>query len=763
MPGPSVSAQLIITAQNNATSALQGAAADTRAVTGATTEAGNASQGTGLKITELYSTVRLAEMGIRALKGAYDDVVGSTLAYSDQVRQLQNTIGGTTEDASKLIFAANQTGVSFQTLSTALEASIRTMQTHKSQGIEPNIAGLAQLADAYNKIQDPILKTQFLQQNFGRSGADLAQMMALGSAGILALGQQAQATGVVLDQQTVGAMYRYEQETKTLAANLQGLKVATTEALLPALSGAVDQETKNAQAIQIMNAQVAAGHMSRADMIFDTIQIGLGLADTNKFVAQNITWLQGDSTASRQLRDDWNGLATAGGNVDTTTQNVTVDVAAQAKHVQDVTAYWERYTTVVIDAGIAQAQIRVQDVTQYWNNYAAAVQKAADAQAAQALSAGIAGTLTNNEMTYFNVLATNNPKIADLKDQIQKLTDAQGEQITTTVKGQYTSEQFTVAQERLSIAEQRLTEYHGKSKASFDSLQLSVRTAQDAIDQMTGHMGSSSTASADYTTKLGALNTQLFDLQVAEEKAQDAERKANATFMYDQAVAAAGDALSAQGKLDLANALGILDKKTYDAATGVLNYSTQLKNHAIDQTTYTADVQSMTDKLNGVTPVSNAMPAVLKPAITAFQNTAGAATAARDAIESIKDHSVTFTTNHVDNYITHRSSTGGSGTGGPDDQPATQPAGTTSTTTTTTQPAQTIPGGTGAAGLNMIVPPGYPNDSGLIRVSSGEHVNVGQGGSDPGVMAMLTGINQTLMNLPAMIGRAVRDNVTMVR
>jgi hypothetical protein len=63
----------------------------------------------------------------------------------------------------------------------------------------------------------------------------------------------------------------------------------------------------------------------------------------------------------------------------------------------------------------------------------------------------------------------------------------------------------------------------------------------------------------------------------------------------------------------------------------------------------------------------------------------------------------------------------------------------------------------GASGLDMVVPPGYPNDSFLIAASSGENVDIGRGdsGGSPEVkefMAMLT-------TLPDQIARSVRDAV----
>ena len=161
--------------------------------------------------------VGLATAGAKA---AFDGTVGSAVALGDQVRKLQLTVGGSAEDMSKLLYAANMTGLSVDTLTRSMDIAIRALQSSKSQGIEPNIDGLARLADEYNGIADPVQRTAFLLHEFGRSGAEMAPLMQLGGDGIRQLGEQASIAGAVLTGSGVDSVHAYDLAVNKLHQDL---------------------------------------------------------------------------------------------------------------------------------------------------------------------------------------------------------------------------------------------------------------------------------------------------------------------------------------------------------------------------------------------------------------------------------------------------------------------------------------------------------------------------------------------------------------
>lgn len=160
---------------------------------------------------------------------AFEQTVGATLAYSDQVRDLSRSIGASAVETSKLIQAADDVGLSYGELSNALETAIR-------KGVEPNIKGIGQLADQYNRIQDPIARTKFLMDNFGKSGADLGRLMRLGSDGIREAGAAAEEAGLIMDEQALASARRLEIAMDDLNDQWEAMKLDVGLKAVPALN-----------------------------------------------------------------------------------------------------------------------------------------------------------------------------------------------------------------------------------------------------------------------------------------------------------------------------------------------------------------------------------------------------------------------------------------------------------------------------------------------------------------------------------------------
>jgi hypothetical protein len=155
--------------------------------------------------------------GVKLLSGAIKDTINDTADYGMQVRDLSLLIGSSAEESSKLIQAADDVFISYETMSKAMQAAIRL-------GVQPTITGMGELSDQYNAIQDPIAKSKFLMETFGRSGADLAPLMKLGAAGIKALGDEAEKTGLVMDEKAVESAIRYKESLDNMQDTVDGLK-----------------------------------------------------------------------------------------------------------------------------------------------------------------------------------------------------------------------------------------------------------------------------------------------------------------------------------------------------------------------------------------------------------------------------------------------------------------------------------------------------------------------------------------------------------
>jgi len=155
-----------------------------------------------------------------AVKVAYSSIkesIEATAEYGMQVRDLSLLIGATAEESSKLIQAADDVFVSFESLERGMQIAIR-------QGLDPTIEGMGQLADEYNSIKNPIEQSRFLLEKFGRSGAELAPLMKLGASGLKELGDAAEETGLVLDDKAVDSVINYKEQLDELNDMIGGIK-----------------------------------------------------------------------------------------------------------------------------------------------------------------------------------------------------------------------------------------------------------------------------------------------------------------------------------------------------------------------------------------------------------------------------------------------------------------------------------------------------------------------------------------------------------
>lgn len=219
-------------------------------------------QGDGAKETEkeltgvsdaadaLKTPLAGAAAGLAILAAGYQAVIAPTLEYADQVRTLGRNIGASAEEASKLIQAADDTGVSVDSLSTALKAAIKN-------GTEPTIENLSKLSDQYLAIQDPIERSEFLMAKFGKSGLELAPLMERGAEGIRDLGDAAEQTGLVMSEQSVQAARDLEIALDNLGDIGFASVIAAGNMAIPTLTAAANAMLTLLTFTQQINAALA--------------------------------------------------------------------------------------------------------------------------------------------------------------------------------------------------------------------------------------------------------------------------------------------------------------------------------------------------------------------------------------------------------------------------------------------------------------------------------------------------------------------------
>ena len=203
-----------------------------------------------LKKTGLDTKQALAGLaaGAAALGAVYAATVAPTLELAEQTRDLSRNLGVNAKEASLLIQVADDLKVDYDTLTRASKELIK-------DGIQPNITNLGKLADEYNAIQDPVKKTQFAIDKFGKAGLEMTKVLEAGSAGLKELEAGAISAGLVMDEQAVQAARDYEIALDGLQDQLKGMAVTFGTAVIPTLTqaaGGFNNLIKVGQALSIV-------------------------------------------------------------------------------------------------------------------------------------------------------------------------------------------------------------------------------------------------------------------------------------------------------------------------------------------------------------------------------------------------------------------------------------------------------------------------------------------------------------------------------
>jgi hypothetical protein len=194
-----------------------------------------------------------------SLQGAFasmNKAVKDALTHADEMGKAAQKIGIAVEELSRLRHAAELSGVSFESLQTAMGRFSRNLMeaaSNASSGagrafaalgvaattaagqIRPTTDVIADIAARFAGMQDGAGKTAIAMALFGKSGADLIPMLNQGRDGIRALMQEAEALGIVISTRTAQASERFNDNLDRIHKISTGLALKMTAELLPAL------------------------------------------------------------------------------------------------------------------------------------------------------------------------------------------------------------------------------------------------------------------------------------------------------------------------------------------------------------------------------------------------------------------------------------------------------------------------------------------------------------------------------------------------
>jgi TP901 family phage tail tape measure protein len=164
-------------------------------------------------------------------------------------RAMQREIGGTAEDASRLLFAAKESGVGADQFTTSVGKLSKQVNTNSKAFQELGVASkdahgnarsmadmLPEIADKFAKMPAGPEKTAAALALFGKSGMDMLPMLNKGSAGIKALEAESDKLGNTMSGKDVKASADLAKAQKEWKATVDGLEVSIGRTLVPTLT-----------------------------------------------------------------------------------------------------------------------------------------------------------------------------------------------------------------------------------------------------------------------------------------------------------------------------------------------------------------------------------------------------------------------------------------------------------------------------------------------------------------------------------------------
>jgi hypothetical protein len=234
--------------------------------------------------------------------------VDSVTKAGDDIGKEAKKIGAGTTELQRLRFAADRSGASAKSMSLAIKNSAKQLEDAKNGGAKlfrdalteigvelEEVQGLTAeerlvlFADRLADVGDEGKKTALAMNLFGaRAGPELLPLLKEGGAGIRALGDEAEALGLVMDEEGVAASERFQDRLTDLQAVLTGVKNEIGVALIPVVEDAINKIRDWVQQNKKFIAQKLPSVVEKITKAFKSfLDVALKAADGVGFIFEN--------------------------------------------------------------------------------------------------------------------------------------------------------------------------------------------------------------------------------------------------------------------------------------------------------------------------------------------------------------------------------------------------------------------------------------------------------------------------------------------
>lgn len=219
--------------------------------------AGDNIQQVGNKISDVGKKLSTVSAGAAAVGGGLLKMGYDAVQNADDLNTLSQQTGFTTEELQKMQYASDLVDVSVEDITGALKKFKKNLdpsnESLKKLGISATDAHgelrnstdvFYEVLSALGDVENATERDQIAMDLFGRSADSLAGIVDDGGEALKAYGDEAQAMGLILDQDTIDALNNTNDTIDQLKANLAGtmaeIGADVASVLGPALESAAD-------------------------------------------------------------------------------------------------------------------------------------------------------------------------------------------------------------------------------------------------------------------------------------------------------------------------------------------------------------------------------------------------------------------------------------------------------------------------------------------------------------------------------------------
>jgi hypothetical protein len=172
----------------------------------------------------------------------------AAINFADNIGKMAQKVGMTTEELSKLNYAAKLSDVSLSELQVGVQQLSKNMEagsdglaalgisaTDSAGNLRSTNEVMLEVAEAFAGMEDGAGKTAIAMNIFGRSGAQLIPLLNTGRKGLADMGDEARKLGVVISEEAARKAEQFNDNLTRLSEVMSGLMQSVLAPLLPKL------------------------------------------------------------------------------------------------------------------------------------------------------------------------------------------------------------------------------------------------------------------------------------------------------------------------------------------------------------------------------------------------------------------------------------------------------------------------------------------------------------------------------------------------